>query len=306
MTRSPEIVAATGRWTLPQLARALGGEIAGGQVLCPGPGHSARDRSLAIRPAPNSAFGFIIHSHAGDHWHDCLEYVLERLGSAAWGPNPEKKARGNALPPTTGLWKQVWREAEPLNHLAISYLASRGINELPLPDVHGVLRFHPRCPFGPGEKRYCMIGLLRNVLNNTPQAVHRTALSSAGKKLGRKVLGSKAGAAVKLWPDDEVSVGLVIGEGLETVLSAATRIEHGGTLLRPAWAVGDAGNLAAFPVLPGTDSLTILVDYDESGTGQRAALECSRRWTKAGREVFRIIPNRCGDDINDVVQRTVA
>jgi putative DNA primase/helicase len=291
---------------LKQLAHALRGDISGQQVLCPGPGHSARDRSLAVRLAPDSRLGFVIHSHAGDRWRDCLEYVLERLGSARWELNSEKKPCGNAPAATADLWKEVWREAEPLNHLALSYLASRGINELPLPNVHDVLRFHPRCPFGPGEKRYCMIGLLRNVITNTPQAVHRTALTPEGKKLGRKVLGSKSGAAVKLWPDDEVSAGLVIGEGLETALSAATRIADGGTLLRPAWAVGDAGNLAAFPVLPGVDSLTILVDHDESGTGQRAALECSRRWTNAGQEVFRIIPNRRGDDINDFVQRTVA
>src|ERR1700757_1716454 len=180
MNRAPEIVATVGRWALPQLARALGGEIAGGQVVCPGPGHSARDRSLAVRPAPNSAFGFIIHSHAGDHWRDCFEYVLERLGTAPWQPNFEKKIPRNA--PATDVWKQVWREAEPLNHLALSYLASRGINELPLPDVHGVLRFHPQCPFGPGEKRRCMIGLLRDVLTNRPQAIHRTALSPDGKK----------------------------------------------------------------------------------------------------------------------------
>ena len=88
-------------------------------------------------------------------------------------------------------------------------------------------------------------------------------------------------------------------------LAAATRIELRGTLLRPAWAVGDAGNLAAFPVMPDVESLTILVDNDESGTGQQAALECSSRWTTAGREVFRIIPDRCGDDLNDIANRAV-
>ena len=34
---------------LHQIAHALGGEVSGGQVLCPGPGHSAKDRSLAVR-----------------------------------------------------------------------------------------------------------------------------------------------------------------------------------------------------------------------------------------------------------------
>ena len=96
-----------------------------------------------------------------------------------------------------------------------------------------------------------------------------------------------------------MTIGLAVGEGLETVLSAM-RLGFS-----PAWALGDAGNVRAFPVLSGIDCITIIVDHDENGTGQRAALDCSRRWTEAGREVFRVIPDRCGDDINDVVQRIV-
>jgi putative DNA primase/helicase len=62
----------------------------------------------------------------------------------------------------------------------------------------------------------------------------------------------------------------------------------------PAWALGDAGELAAFPVLIGVESITILVDHDLSGTGQQAALRCSARWTSAGREVFRLVPSQPG------------
>ena len=36
---------------LRALQRALGGEISGAQLLCPGPGHSQGDRSLAVRPS---------------------------------------------------------------------------------------------------------------------------------------------------------------------------------------------------------------------------------------------------------------
>ena len=48
---------------LRSLQRALGGEISGGQLLCPGPGHSPRDRSLAVRPSPDGD-GFVVYSHA--------------------------------------------------------------------------------------------------------------------------------------------------------------------------------------------------------------------------------------------------
>ena len=96
--------------------------------------------------------------------------------------------------------------------------------------------------------------------------------------------------------------GLVIGEGIETTLAAATRIETAGTLLQPAWATGTAGGMAKLPVLNGIEALTLLVDNDESGTGQRAAQECSRRWTAAGREIIRLVPNATGTDFANLVE----
>jgi hypothetical protein len=37
----------------------------------------------------------------------------------------------------------------------------------------------------------------------------------------------------------------------------------------PAWALGDAGELARLPVLAGIESLTVAVDNDESRRGQQ-------------------------------------
>ena len=50
---------------LRSLQRALGGEISGGQLLCPGPGHSPRDRSLSVRPIGDD---FVVFTHCGDDW----------------------------------------------------------------------------------------------------------------------------------------------------------------------------------------------------------------------------------------------
>jgi hypothetical protein len=193
----------------------------------------------------------------------------------------------------------TWNEGISITGTAVvPYLASRGL-ELPQRIDGEVLRFHPQCPYGK-VRHPCMVALMRNIHTNQPQAIHRTALTPAGMKIGRMALGPKTGAAVKLSADEIVSMGLTIGEGIETVLSA---MQLG---FSPAWALGDASNVRAFPVLSGVEGLTIIVDNDESSTGQRAALECSRRWTGAGRDVFRVIPDRRGSDINDVVQRLVA
>ena len=58
---------------------------------------------------------------------------------------------------------------------------------------------------------------------------------------------------------------------------------------------------ARFPVLPNVKFLRILVDNDESGTGQKSAEECSQRWTAAGVEVQRVVPAQLGADMADVV-----
>lgn len=54
-----------------QAARLLGGEVSAGQVLAPGPSHSATDQSLAIRF--NADGEPIVHSHAGDDQLACKE-----------------------------------------------------------------------------------------------------------------------------------------------------------------------------------------------------------------------------------------
>jgi hypothetical protein len=47
------------------LARALGANASGHNVLVPVPGHSPEDRSLSIRLDSTAPDGFIVHSFAG-------------------------------------------------------------------------------------------------------------------------------------------------------------------------------------------------------------------------------------------------
>ena len=134
----------------------------------------------------------------------------------------------------------------------------------------------------------------------TIQRITFTQFTEAGGKIARMTLGPKIGTAIKLSPDEIVTQGLAVGEGLETVLAGMVKG------FRPAWAVGDAGNVEDFPVISGIESLTILVDNDASGRGQTAALECSARWTGAGREVLRAVPDHTGHDFNNVLMGNTA
>ena len=70
--------------SLNAVARALGGEVSGkSSVVCPGPGHTRKDRSLCVTLSAAAPDGFIVFSHAGDDWRACRDYVAGRLGVVA-------------------------------------------------------------------------------------------------------------------------------------------------------------------------------------------------------------------------------
>jgi AAA domain len=77
--------------TLQQIARALGGEVVGVQVIAPGPGHSPGDRSLSVKLSASAPDGFVVHSFAGDDPLVCRDYVRKRSGLPPFKPNGKTK-----------------------------------------------------------------------------------------------------------------------------------------------------------------------------------------------------------------------
>jgi hypothetical protein len=277
---------------LRTIARVLGGDVGRDSVSAPGPGHSPRDRSLSIRLDPRSSIGLKIKSFSpSDDWQTCVDHVCSKLNISRAPAVPHLDTSEFAL--------KIWRETvEARGTLAERYLKSRGLD---IPDnCNRVIRFHPSCPFGKGTRHPCMVSLYRHIITNEPRAVHRTALTRDGAKIDRKALGPKSGCAIKLTPDEDVAEGLAIGEGVETWLAGMA------LGFRPCWALGDAGSIAKFPILGGIECLTILVDRDANGTGQASANECSDRWTREGREVFRVTPVKVGNDMADVIRGRAA
>jgi Toprim domain len=140
-------------------------------------------------------------------------------------------------------------------------------------------------------------------LTDTAVGVHRIGLrqdNGAVHKIDRKALGHMG--VVKLWSMDG-SDQLVVGEGIETVLAAATRIPYRGAPLTPAWSAVAKGGLARLPVLPNVATLIQLVDHDGNNEGQNAAARGRHTWEAAGRKVVQLIPRQEGWDFNDVVLR---
>jgi hypothetical protein len=143
--------------------------------------------------------------------------------------------------------------------------------------------------------------LMRDPVTDAPTGIHRIGLgveSGAVVKLDRMALGRMG--VVKLWPTNGNDL-LVVGEGIETVLAAATCISYRDAPLTPAWSAIARDGLGGLPVLPNVARLILLVDNDENGEGQKAAAHCRQVWTAAGRTVAALVPKHVGWDFNDVV-----
>jgi phage/plasmid primase-like uncharacterized protein len=213
-----------------------------------------------------------------------------KAGASSDTPEPATAGRAH-LPLATNdnldLADAIWRATQPLGPEAIAYFAGRNIDIDAAPE-HGGLRFYPR--------HQCIVGRFTTAIGNQPRGIWRRPLT--GDK--PKSLGPMAGCVIRLWPDEAVELGLVLGEGVETTLAAATCIDHRGTLLQPAWAACSAGNMESFPVLSGIEALTLLVDNDANNVGQKAAAACCARWIAAGREVTRLMPRNVDSDLNDL------
>ncbi|MBK3823964.1 PriCT-2 domain-containing protein [Paraburkholderia aspalathi] len=176
-------------------------------------------------------------------------------------------------------WLTYWNSLGQIRDSGREYLESR---QCMLPPVDGDLRFDPAGRHPSDYTGPCLVALVTDILTGVPISLHRTWVNSDGNKAdvdpSRLLLGGhrKAGGAIRLWPDEAVTHGLAIAEGIETALSLAR-------VFQPVWALIDAGNLSKFPPLAGVDALTVAVDDDAAGA--KAADTCAERWAVVDRDI---------------------
>jgi hypothetical protein len=300
--------------SLGEFACGLGGEVAGGQVLAPGPGHSRSDRSMCVKLSPDAPNGFVVFSHSGDDFAICRRHVCERLGPER---EPRRHSPRRAVPLTTEPGREAFvqarlasviRELSPLRRSpGETYLrVSRGIDTAAIADVlerNDAIGWHPAVRFNEpgqalhGQRLGCIVGVMTDPVTASPTgAISRTYIDKNLHKVCKaKTLGSPAGL-VRLTRDEDVTCGLCLAEGLETALSAMAKG------FRPVWSTGSTALMKTFPVLSGIDYLTVIADHDASGAGEAAAREVEARWRRARREAGIFIPESPGD-LNDLLQQ---
>lgn len=195
--------------------------------------------------------------------------------------------------------RALWRSAHPIipKTIAAYYLIARSCV---LPPESGHLRWLPAHRHPSGHVGPCLIALLTDVATAAHTSLHFTWIQPDGRKADldapRLLLKdhTSGGKVCRLWPDEFVTHGLAIAEGIETALSLAHAYS-------PIWACINAGNIAKFPVLPGIETLVIGCDRDPAG--EKAARACAARWAAVA-DV--LVTNQTANDLNDVAQGVTA
>jgi hypothetical protein len=255
--------------TAEDIARALKGRRNGHGWTAPCPSHDDRTPSLSIAQADDRV---LVHCHAGCPQLTVIEALKSRglWQSAETQPTPrpplqrlpalaaDAKARVVAA-------QRLWSETVPLGGtLGERYFVEHRKLDVRRLELDHALRWH--------KESRAVIGLMTDPCSGAPIGIHRTFLQPDGTKLERKMLGRQG--VVCLSPDDSVTMGLGITEGVEDGLAVLL------SGWAPVWAATSAGAVGCFPVLSGIGALTIFADADRPGIEKAEA--CAARWRSAG------------------------
>jgi hypothetical protein len=261
------------------------------RISCPACGRSERDKTLGMNIEADGK--------GVAHCFRCNFTESYRPERGAHLTTPSKPRIKDAAPSVkhdtlSDYGRDLWDASKPLSGVALDYLAARHCR---IPPADGDLRWHPSLKHPTGYVGPALVARITDAVTRRPLSLHRTWIRADGRKADveppRLLLAGhrKQGGVIRLWPDESVTHGLGVAEGIESALSLAWAYE-------PTWSVIDAGNLAALPVLHGIEVLTIAADNDVAG--QNAADECAQRWADAGCEAF--ITTQKQNDLNDAIQ----
>ena len=240
--------------------------------------------------APPGPPGKWTDAATGEHG-DLLDLIGHRIGASTLGPaldearaflalavgvRKDPEAAPRADPPAS--WdgaaaaRRLWRRCRPLEGTqAEAYLRARGLGDCRSPS----LRFHPALAYrdAAGWRRFPALVAAVSGPDGALEGVQRTWLhperpAKAPVAQPRKALGRVHGHAVRFGAPGGTSTTLLVGEGIETVLSLVAAAPA-----LPAAAALSAGSLAAFVPPPGTARLLIAADRDAAGRRAAAGLE---------------------------------
>ncbi|MDE0052526.1 MAG: toprim domain-containing protein [Rhodospirillales bacterium] len=267
----------------------------------------ARGRSLFVRLAPPGVPGKWTDAATGEHG-DLLDLIRIASGAGSLRAALAEARAFLSMPAVpashapdeydrTEAARRLWQRCRAIDGThAEAYLRARAIDRCRLhASVFAALRFHPALFHRDGGSVRRLPALVAAVTgaDDTLTGVHRTWLdptrpAKAPVARPRKALGRVHGLAVRF--GDPAPLTLLVGEGIETVLSLVTAMPD-----TVAAAALSAGSLGAFAPPPGVRRVVVARDNDPDG--ERAAERLARRCARAGVAVHVLVPQN--DDFND-------
>ena len=260
-----------------------------------------RGRSLFVRLTPPGAPGKFTDAATGEHG-DLLDIIRHRIcaptlraaldEARAFLARPAAPAAGSRdAYDATEAARRLWCRCRAIDGThAEAYLHARGLARCRFP----ALRFHPGL-FYRDDGGVRRLPALVAAVTGSDEAVcgvlrtwlHPTKPAKANVIRPRKALGRVHGHAVRFGAPGAST--LLVGEGIETVLSIVTAIPD-----TVAAAALSAGSLGAFAPPAGVTRLVIARDNDPEG--ERAAERLARRYARASVAALIVAP--AGDDFN--------
>jgi hypothetical protein len=239
--------------TPADLAKRMSARKMNGGWLARCPTHEDRTPSLSISQGTKQEI--VLHCHAGCDPRDVLAELRSRglldakANHGSYSPN---SAHVPNLPPVkpvdTERLQRDLDQGRPIHEcpLARRYYEWRGIDLSQIPWPTPLIFRESFRNWITDTVHPAILAPIAGIHSNKLQALHITFLrpDASGKAdidPPRLYAGPKKGGCCKLTPDEEITYGLGLGEGIETSLS---------TGFSPMWATLDAGNMKEFPVLP--------------------------------------------------------
>jgi len=238
---------------------------------------------------------------------DKLRPIVCEFPSAPPVRGPNKADRKKRLMKNLDMWK----EAVPDHKILAEYLEYRGLR----PDecVGADIRLHPALPLYDENGKFkrklpCMLARI-STRDGKLAAIHRTYLFQQGGefKTSKKISKTSrewGGGAIRLLPCKN-SKRIIVGEGIETVLSVRAHVLRAHGVDIPCWAGVSANNLEKIAVPDHIENIMVAGDNDLSFTGQKAAYILANRLTVHDkRRAMVSIPTITDTDFNDQLRNT--
>ena len=280
-----------------------------GRYWCAGDARGASGRSLFVRLSPPGTPGKWTDAATGEHG-DLLDLVRLATGSASLREALTEARRFLAQPVApaasdddtydrAAAARNLWDRCGPIDSThAEAYLRARAIHRCRFP----ALRFHSALPYrsaSGGWRRFPALVAAVTGDDGALEGVHRTWLDPARPAKARvprprKALGRVHGLAVRFGDADSAST-LLVGEGIETVLSLFTACPDTVPPHAVAAAALSAGSLGAF--VPPKHVTRLIIAQDRDDEGEHASLRLQLRCTQLGIASSVLLP--AGNDFND-------